>query len=150
MFVLKCLLFISYHPTFTSMKRALALFLALFLPLVAAQAAVIKGSLTATSNNSMIMVRWASDDDAGISGYEVARKSGLEGAFIVLAVTPLTPDRSYLFVDETAFRTSDSYYQYRITPVYADGRTVEPFYVTVTHSVSSVRRTWGSIKAMFR
>jgi hypothetical protein len=132
------------------MKRALALFLALFLPLVAAQAAVIKGSLTATSNNSMIMVRWASDDDAGISGYEVARKSGLEGAFIVIAVAPLSGDRSYVFVDETAFRTTDSYYQFRITPVYADGRAVEPFYVTVTHSVSSVRRTWGSIKAMFR
>jgi|WetSurMetagenome_2_1015567.scaffolds.fasta_scaffold82658_4 hypothetical protein len=132
------------------MKRVLALILALTLPLVALQAAVIKGSLTATSNNSMIMVRWSSDDDGGISGYEVARKSGLDGSFIVLSVVPLSSDRSYLFVDETAFKTTDSYYQYRVTPVYADGRVVEPFYVTVTHSVSSVRRTWGSIKAMFR
>jgi hypothetical protein len=132
------------------MKRLLAISLALLLPLAASTSAVIKGSLTATSNNSAIQVRWSSDDDTGVSGYEIARRAGYDGAFIVLAIAPVSADRSYLFIDETAFRVTDSYYQYRITPVYADGRVSEPYFVTVTHSVSSVRRTWGSIKAMFR
>jgi hypothetical protein len=126
------------------------LLLALFATI--AQGAVIKG-VSGYSNGTNITVRWQSEDESGVIGYEIARKSGTVTTFLVLA--PSLPTRgsgaSYEFIDETAFRVSDSYYQYRITAIYGDGhRSSDPSYVTVTHSVSSVRRTWGSIKAMFR
>ncbi len=110
------------------------------------------GSASAYSNGTNILVHWVSDDETGMSGFEVARRTA-DGQFIVLT-SPLYPCKgngfTYEFVDNTAFRTSDSFYQYRITAVYADGRTSEPFYVSVSHNTSGVRRTWGSIKAMFR
>ena len=61
--------------------------------------------------------------------------------------------QSYVFLDETAFKTTDTFYRYRITPLDTSGSPVGgvQFYTQViTKSPSSVRRTWGSIKAMFR
>jgi len=118
---------------------------------VAVDAAVIKGTPSAFSNGTNILVRWLSDDETGVTGYEIARKAGSSGPFVIL--TPSLQlkgsNSSYEFVDETAFRASDSFYQYRITPLLSNGKA-DAYYVVVTHSVSSVRRTWGSIKAMFR
>jgi len=107
------------------------------------------GSLSAYSNGTNIIVRWVSDDEAGVSGYTIERKAGTSSTFIRLTDPALTPKGSgsaYEFVDNSAFRTTDNFYQYRIT---AQGVNAV-YYVSVNHSVSSVRRTWGSIKAMFR
>ncbi|MEW6511524.1 MAG: hypothetical protein AB1428_11260 [Bacteroidota bacterium] len=119
---------------------------------VAVQGAVIKGTPTAYSNGSTIVVRWQSEDETGVIGYEIARKSGASDVFMVLAPSLQAKgnNASYEFTDESAFRITDSYYQYRITALYSGGGRSDPYYVVVTHSVSSVRRTWGSIKAMFR
>jgi hypothetical protein len=41
-------------------------------------------------------------------------------------------------------------YQYRVMMVYTDGSRVPTSALTVSHTVSGVRRTWGSIKSLFR
>jgi hypothetical protein len=133
------------------MKRALTILLALAIPFAVCMAAVIKGTPIANSNGSNISVRWVSDNESGVTAFEIARKSGSGGDFLVLANRTVEGNStSYEFIDETAFKTSDNFYQYRITPLFADGRKTDPYYVTVTHQTNSVRRTWGSIKAMFR
>ena len=108
------------------------------------------GSLTAYSNGSTITIRWISADETNTTGYMVERKSGIDGAFIRLTDVPIAPkgsNASYEFVDNTAFRTTGSFYVYRITAV---GSGAEPYDVSVNPNFSGVRRTWGSIKAMFR
>ncbi len=129
-----------------------AAFILLIMTAVLMQGAVIKGAPSAYSNGTNITIRWQSEDETGVGGYEIARKSGASGPFLILTpgLQAKGSNSSYEFIDETAFRTSDSFYQYRITAMYADGQRSDPYYVVVTHSVSSVRRTWGSIKAMFR
>ena len=107
------------------------------------------GSLSAFSNGTNIIVRWVSDDEGGVNGYTIERKAGGSGTFVRLTDPALTPKGSgsaYEFVDNSAFRTTDNFYQYRITALGVNA----VYYVSVNHSVSSVRRTWGSIKAMFR
>jgi hypothetical protein len=104
--------------------------------------------LQANSRSSGIVVSWQSTDETGVSGYLVERKAGLSGQFIALqTVTPKGSNQQYEYADNTVFRTNDNIYQYRITVL---GKSEEPYLVSVLHSVSSVRRTWGSIKAMFR
>jgi hypothetical protein len=112
--------------------------------------AIRDGSLSAYSNGSTITVRWVSDDETSTTGFIIERKAGIDGAFIRLTEVPIIPrgsGSSYEFVDNTAFRTTGSFYQYRITAV---GSAIDPYLVSVNHDVSGVRRTWGSIKAMFR
>jgi hypothetical protein len=84
--------------------------------------------------------------------FEIERKAGVNGQFIPLAQIQLRGNNTtYTYVDDSAFlRLTESIYQYRIKVVYSNGNSLYYGPVTVTHSVSSVRKTWGSIKAMFR
>jgi hypothetical protein len=100
------------------------------------------------SDGRVVTIEWYADDESGCSGYVVMRRSGINGSFTTITPSPmpLEEDKHYIFTDETAFRTTDNFYQYRVIPV---GKS-EAYDVSVTHSTSGVRRTWGSIKAMFR
>ena len=117
-----------------------------------ASAAVIKGQPTARSNGSSITVHWDSDDETGIIGYEIARKVGWDGQYVVLVPSYRAKgsNQPYDFVDDSAFRTSGTYYEYRITALYGSGARSDPYEVGVSHNTTGVKKTWGSIKAMFR
>jgi hypothetical protein len=107
------------------------------------------GTLSAYSNGTTIVVRWISETELDVRGFQVERRAGTDGPFILLT-SPYIPAKgdgsTYEFVDNAAYRVTDNLYQYCITAV---GNNAT-YYVTVNHRVSSVRRTWGSIKAMFR
>jgi len=117
-----------------------------------ASAGVIKGQPTARSDGSSITIHWESDDETGVVVYEIARKVGWDGQYVVLmsSYKARGSNQPYDFVDETAFRTTGTFYKYRITAIYGNGSRSDPYETGVSHTVSSVKRTWGSIKAMFR
>ena len=110
------------------------------------------GSLTAESNGIAVIIRWMSEDESHVASFEIERRAGVNSQFFLLAaVTPNGSNSSYEYVDESAFRVgAESVYAYRLRVVYEDGSSEYSDEVTVVHAVSSVRRTWGSIKAMFR
>ena len=111
------------------------------------------GSLSAYSNGTNIVVRWSSETETDVYGYRIERRAGPEGSpFVQLTGADIAPrgDGSlYEFTDNAAYRVTDNIYVYRVTAVIPGNRSIA-YYVTVNHRVSSVRRTWGSIKAMFR
>ena len=110
------------------------------------------GSFTANSDGNNINLRWVSEDETGVLRFEIERKAGVSGQFMLLGqVSAVGNNSAYLYVDDSAFlRTTESVYQYRIKVAFSNGNSLYFGPVTVTHSVSNVRRTWGSIKAMFR
>ena len=132
------------------MSRTLLFVLFISVLVTGAYAGGIKdGTLSAYSNGSSIVVRWISDDEREVRGYIVERRAGADGPFIQLTDPPIASrgnGASYEFLDNAVFRVNDNLYNYRVTCV---GNS-EAYYVTVIHTVNSVRRTWGSIKAMFR
>jgi hypothetical protein len=120
---------------------------------VALSGTIREGSFTGRSDGSNIVLQWVSDDESGVARFELERKSGVNGQFLFLVSPPLRgSNSSYIYVDDSAFlRATESIYQYRIKVVFANGSSEYFGPITVPHSVSStVRRTWGSIKAMFR
>jgi hypothetical protein len=113
-------------------------------------------SLRAQDDGNGVIVRWTSMDESGVAGYMIERKAGGSGAFIPLVSQVIVAkgnSQDYRYDDQTAFKTTTgTFYQYRLTPVNSAGQAVgTSYYVSIDHNnVSSVRRTWGSIKAMFR
>ena len=113
------------------------------------------GSLSAESQSNGVSIRWTSDNESGVVAYRLER-SLADGTTFMTLVDRLPikgSGQSYLYTDETAFRTTDSFYRYRVTPIDATGSQVggQQYYTgLISSKVSSVRRTWGSIKAMFR
>ncbi len=137
------------------MPHRLSLAVILLLWSSAALADVIQpNSLRAVDNGNGIVLYWTSVDETGVAGYLIERKAGTNGTFLPLVSHPVSvhpSDHNYSYTDDTAFLTNGNFYQYRLTPVNSAGQAVGvSYYVSVTTNATSVRRTWGSIKAMFR
>jgi hypothetical protein len=112
---------------------------------------VKEGSLSGVSNGSGILLRWMSEDESGVARVEIQRAAGVNGVFFTIhELAPRGNNQAYEYVDDSAFRVTGSMYRYQIKAVLRDGSAVVSAPITVRHDVSSVRRTWGSIKAMFR
>jgi hypothetical protein len=128
------------------------IFSAVFLSLTVFAGVIKDGSLRGRSDGANITITWTSEDESGVARFAIERKAGMNGTFMLLGeLQPKGNNSSYQFVDDSAFRISESIYQYRVKVTFTSGAA--PAYygpITVSHRTSEVRRTWGSIKAMFR
>jgi hypothetical protein len=117
-----------------------------------AYAVVIKEKPVAYSNGSDIVVRWSTIDESGVQRFDVLRRAGTTGDFTVIAsVDQLKGNNStYEYVDKSVFKVSSGIYQYVIRIINGQNPAPETDPVTVSHVSSAAKRTWGSIKAMFR
>lgn len=135
-----------------NVRNLFYLILFVFICSSALRADVIKsGSLQANSDGVNVTLNWITEDESNVARFEIERRSGTDGAFITLGSIDARGASLYEFVDNTAFKKTATLYQYRIKIVYSNGAV--PAYsnsLTISHTVSGVRRTWGSIKSMFR
>ncbi len=129
------------------MKLSLILLFCISLPVLAGS--IKDGTLQATSDGDNITIQWQSADESSVTSYDIERRNGISGDFIPIAtLSKKGSDYSfYQYVDKTAFKTTGSIYQYRIK-INPSGEYSSV--ITVSHNVSGVKRTWGSLKAMFR
>ncbi len=135
-----------------TVRTITTLLLAILFSIAPAVADVIRaGTLQATSDGVDVTVRWVSEDESGVTMFEIERRGGTDGDYATVGVIEPKGPSVYEFVDHSAFMKSASIYQYRIKVSFSNGQS--PYYtnpMTISHAVSGVRRTWGSIKAMFR
>ena len=101
------------------------------------------------SQNGNVIVSWQTVTETNLNHFVVERKT-FNGSFIVLGNVSPRSDKNYEYVDQSAFKTSDQLYVYRLKIVDNDGSVSYSEEKAVAHNVSSVKRTWGSIKALFR
>ncbi len=130
------------------MKKSIIISLILISSVISFAGAELS-SFTARSSNGSIIVNWHTNTENNVKYYSVERQT-VNGTFIEIGTVDPRSDHNYEFVDHTAFKTSGVLYIYRIKIVDQDGGTSNSWTVTVSHNVSSVKRTWGSIKALFR
>jgi hypothetical protein len=120
------------------------------------QVPIKDGSLGAKQWGSCIKVTWISESENGINHYEVYRSTVKDGSFTDCVkdnIAPQGDNHSYSIDDNCElFKTESSMYYYKIKGVYSDDSGIFSDAVgTVYSSTSSTaKRTWGSIKAMFR
>ena len=114
---------------------------------------VISEIPTAYSNGTDIVVQWRTVSESGVARFEIERASGTEGNFMLVGtkIALRENNSAYEFVDRQVFKNAGGIYQYKVVVVMDDGKRLPtPFVTTVSHLSSTARRTWGSIKAMFR
>jgi hypothetical protein len=97
-----------------------------------------------------VKVEWKIDSESGIDHYEVWRSSGSSQPYCVGVV----PHGSYYLEDKNGlYKTEDQYFIYQVRAVGPDASIQgqsEPVGVRFMSTSSTAKRTWGSIKAMFR
>jgi hypothetical protein len=104
------------------------------------------------SDGNNISLEWKTRGEQNIVSFEIQRKAGYEGDYMsIVQIDPKGSNSYYSYVDRSAYKSSASVYIYRLK--INEGASAPASFsneITVSHSVSSIKRTWGSIKAMFR
>lgn len=134
------------------MKHILRIFIVIMVLSATAFAGAFLDFFNGRSDGDNITLEWKTRSENNLQRYEVQRKAGHNGDFVSLAtVSPKGSNSMYTYIDRSAYKETASIYVYRLKIVEnGSGPASYSNEVTVSHSVSSVKRTWGSIKAMFR
>jgi len=115
-----------------------------------AGATIAEPGLTARSSSGNVLVTWQTLQESNVQHFVVQRKTQ-NGPYADIGIMLPEKDQYYEYVDETAYKTAGTIYLYRIAIVDNNGNVTHTNEVTVLHdNISSVKKTWGSIKALFR
>jgi hypothetical protein len=106
--------------------------------------------LSARSDSENIIISWQTNQESNLQHFIIMRGTDRDNVSD-LAIVPAKGSNSfYEYTDESAYKVSDAFYVYQIKIVDNDGTESFSSFISVDHSVSDVKRTWGSIKALFR
>lgn len=113
--------------------------------------------LNARPEGDNIVIEWILGEETGVSSFEVYRANN--GFYTKIADKDAKGDNtSYKIIDVEAFiknmknaKAQEKIdLKYKIKVKYNNGTTKESQDVEVSYNVSSVKRTWGMIKELFR
>jgi hypothetical protein len=97
-----------------------------------------------------IKIEWETGEETNLSQFMIERKTPESDFVSITAVQPKGSNSYYSYIDESIFKQNDYVFVYRLKIVENNGNYAYSSPITVTLNPSSVKKTWGSIKAMFR
>ena len=104
----------------------------------------------ARSEGENVKLEWKTGQESNLKNFILERKTQ-QSAYVELStISPKGDNSFYTYVDESVYKSSDYVFTYRLRIVDADQKISYSSEVSVSPSISGVKRTWGSIKAMFR
>ncbi|GAB5466707.1 MAG: hypothetical protein Kapaf2KO_21430 [Candidatus Kapaibacteriales bacterium] len=117
-------------------------------------------NFTVKAKGDNVEIVFVSQNEAGLTKYTLERaKKESQNFTYVTDFTPQGNFKSYRFTDEGPFlkptknfdeKNSDDIYVYRVTAHFTTGAKSHSDIVQVTHQTSSVAKSWGMLKEMFR
>ena len=100
--------------------------------------------------NGDVRLEWKTLEEVNLQNFIIERKS-YQTSYIEVATIPPKGDNSfYSYLDESAYKTEGLIFTYRIKIVDNNGSNSYSSEYVVPLNISGVKRTWGSIKEMFR
>ncbi len=103
------------------------------------------------SESGDVKIHWRTQQENNLDHFAIERKSSKQGSYIEIATVDPKGDNSvYDFVDRSAYKSNDVYFIYQIKIVDRNQQVSYSEEITVAPVISGVKRTWGSIKALFR
>lgn len=107
---------------------------------------------TAKSNQDGILLEWKTGDEGGVCTFVIERSASNLNNFIYINTIHSTGNNSYYSYQDNNLSSnpSQSIYYYRLKCIMPDGSYTYSGVISVVISVSGIKDTWGSIKAIFR
>ena len=104
------------------------------------------------SEGSDFVVTWQADLEDGVREYELLRKTTLSHDQFVqaYAVSPHGTGKAYTYRDTQVYKSGAEQLDYRLDVVYTNGVRETLSTKSINYTSTAVRRTWGSLKALFQ
>lgn len=120
-------------------------------------------SFTANSDGNNITIKWRTASEDNLQSFSLERSSNDAYFKAIHSTDAKGMPGNYYYVDEEAFMKeiarskydndmtlSENNYKYRLKLIKSDKTFIYTDEITVAHNPSSIRRTWGMIKEMFK
>lgn len=115
---------------------------------VRGQDQVLVNQFVLSSEGADVLLTWELLDEAGIEEYRLFRRINQEPTAAHVATLPANQAGLYTYLDDDIFKNKARVIMYELHIV--TEAKVHRFTRSLSHNPTSVQRTWGSIKAMFR
>ena len=132
------------------MKMKLSYILIISLITTAALAGTFLEYFQGRSEGEDIRLEWKTREEVNLQHFKVERKTPQSSFVDITTIAPKGNNSYYTYLDQSAYKTDNMLFVYRLKIIDTNGQASYSSEVSVSHSVSGVKRTWGSIKAMFR
>lgn len=109
---------------------------------------VIMNDFKVGLQNGGIQLDWELQNETGISEFRIYRKTGYQTDFEYVATLYANGSLRYAYFDKTAFKNDNLLITYQLRVI--KNGVPSLFHATISQNTTSVQRTWGSIKGMFR
>ena len=101
-------------------------------------------------NNDFILL-WQAEEEEDVRHYEVYRKTSFIAEFErIQEITAHGPNKEYRFKDDQVYKSASEELDYRLDVVFTNGLRQQVAARKLNYTPTAIRRTWGSIKAMFQ
>ena len=104
----------------------------------------------AKSQGDNVQVEWKTGDETNINHFSLQRKTPQTSFVEITTVQPKGSNSTYSFIDQSIYKTKDVIFIYQLKIIDNNMQTSFSNEVSVSPNISGIKRTWGSIKAMFR
>lgn len=111
----------------------------------------------ANSSGDDVRIEWKLEDESDVKNYIIQRWFKSSDTYKLVSIINCEKNnQSYSYLDENNFSkpetglNADNLRRYRIQVNFDSGKFQYSNEVYVTHNVSSVKKTWGMLKEMFR
>ena len=103
----------------------------------------------AEPENEKIVISWRTGEEVDLQHFEVQRSTDRE-TFVTIGTVPAKGSNSEYQFEDTGLSHFKNVFYYRLKIVDQDGSYEYTDTLPVLPKISSIKRTWGTIKALFR
>ena len=102
------------------------------------------------SQGENVLVEWQTGDETNMNHFSVQRKTPQTSFVEVATIQPKGSNSSYSYVDQSIYKTNDVIFIYQLKIIDNNNQISYSVEKSASPNISGIKRTWGSIKAMFR
>ena len=102
------------------------------------------------SQGENVQVEWKTGDESNVNHFSIQRKTPQTSYVEIATLQPKGSNSFYNYVDQSIYKTNDVIFIYQLKIVDNDNLATYSIERSASPNISGIKRTWGSIKAMFR
>jgi len=102
------------------------------------------------SQGDNVQIEWQTGTESNINHYSIQRRTPQTSFVEIATIQPKGSNSLYTYVDQSIYKTNDVIFIYQLKIVDSDMQATYSIERSASPNISGIKRTWGSIKAMFR